>query len=212
MSVDDRRRPGILAGIRRLVPPRDEGEKCDLCADPIADRHRHLYEPATRQIVCSCAGCAVLFPGQAGGRYKLTPDRVVLLTDFELADEQWNELMIPVNMAFFQKSSAAGRAVAFYPGAAGAIESQLPLESWERIVTADPALARLETDVEALLANRTGPVYEYYIVPIDECYRLAGLIRARWRGLSGGTEVWKEIAGFFDGLRERAGARAFTRA
>ena len=34
---------------------------------------------------------------------------------------------------------------------------------------------------------------QYYIVPIDECYRLVGLIRMHWRGLSGGTEVWKEI-------------------
>ncbi|MFN2520148.1 MAG: DUF5947 family protein [Candidatus Limnocylindria bacterium] len=209
--MDDRGRPGVLAGIRRLVPPRDEGEKCDLCADPIADRHRHLYEPAARQIACSCAGCAVLFPAHAAGRYRLVPDRVVLLPEFELADELWNELLIPVNMAFFQKSSVAGRAVAFYPGAAGAIESQLPLEAWERIVATDPALAGLDTDVEALLANRTGPIHEYYIVPIDECYRLAGLIRARWRGFSGGTEVWKEITAFFDGLRARA-AKAGSRA
>jgi hypothetical protein len=45
---------------------------------------------------------------------------------------------------------------------------------------------------------------EYYLVPVDECYRLVGLIRARWKGLSGGTEVWEEIARFFDGLRQRA--------
>ncbi len=146
----------------------------------------------------------MLFPAHAAGRYRLVPDRVVLLPEFELADELWNELLIPVNMAFFQKSSVAGRAVAFYPGAAGAIESQLPLEAWERIVATDLALAGLDTDVEALLANRTGPIHEYYIVPIDECYRLAGLIRARWRGFSGGTEVWKEITAFFDGLRVRA--------
>ena len=34
---------------------------------------------------------------------------------------------------------------------------------------------------------------EYYIVPIDECFKLVGLIRSRWQGLSGGTEVWREI-------------------
>ncbi len=31
---------------------------------------------------------------------------------------------------------------------------------------------------------------ESYILPIDECFRLVGLIRLHWKGLSGGTEVW----------------------
>ena len=31
------------------------------------------------------------------------------------------------------------------------------------------------------------------IVPIDQCYRLSGLIRLHWRGLSGGSEVWEEV-------------------
>ena len=37
-------------------------------------------------------------------------------------------------------------------------------------------------------------------MPIDECYKLVGLIRTHWRGLSGGDEVWDEIARFFDRL------------
>jgi hypothetical protein len=41
-------------------------------------------------------------------------------------------------------------------------------------------------------------------VPIDECYKLVGLIRAHWRGLSGGTEVWREIQSFFSALKKRA--------
>jgi hypothetical protein len=45
---------------------------------------------------------------------------------------------------------------------------------------------------------------EYYIAPIDECYRLVGIVRAGWRGLSGGTEVWKEIKTFFEALKSRA--------
>ena len=39
--------------------------------------------------------------------------------------------------------------------------------------------------------------------PIDECYKLVGLIRLHWRGLSGGAVVWGEIGRFFDELRQR---------
>ena len=42
------------------------------------------------------------------------------------------------------------------------------------------------------------------MLPIDECYKLVGLIRSNWRGLSGGTEVWQQIGGFFEGLKQRA--------
>jgi hypothetical protein len=62
----------------------------------------------------------------------------------------------------------------------------------------------METDVEALLVNRVGDGREYYIVPIDECYKLVGLIRTHWRGLSGGTEVWREISKFYANLKERS--------
>ena len=67
--------------------------------------------------------------------------------------------------------------------------------------------------MEALVANRLGPrrheatdghaQNEYFILPIDECFKLVGLIRLHWKGLSGGTEVWSELARFFAGLRVR---------
>lgn len=47
---------------------------------------------------------------------------------------------------------------------------------------------------------------EYFVLPIDECYKLVGLIRAHWRGLSGGTEVWREIGNFFEQLKKKATA------
>jgi Family of unknown function (DUF5947) len=58
--------------------------------------------------------------------------------------------------------------------------------------------------VEAFLVNRTGGNAEYFLVPIDECFRLVGLIRMHWKGLSGGTEVWKQIEHFFANLRSRS--------
>ena len=45
---------------------------------------------------------------------------------------------------------------------------------------------------------------EYYLLPIDECYRLVGLIRMHWKGLSGGTDVWRELGEFFTSLKGRS--------
>ncbi len=99
--------------------------------------------------------------------------------------------------------------VALYPSPAGAVESLLSLDAWNEIVQENPALSQLQPDIEALLVNRVGHAHElasaeYYIAPIDECYRLVGLIRANWKGLSGGSEVWMEIGRFFSELRSHA--------
>ena len=66
------------------------------------------------------------------------------------------------------------------------------------------AVRDFEPDVEALLVNRVGEARECYRVGIDDCYRLVGVIRTHWRGLSGGTAVWDEIGRFFAGLKERS--------
>jgi hypothetical protein len=81
-------------------------------------------------------------------------------------------------------------------------------------VALNPVLLKMEPDVEALLINRTGRMghvssggsgaHEYYIAPIDECFRLNGLLRTHWRGLSGGAKVWEEITGFFFELKKQA--------
>jgi hypothetical protein len=63
----------------------------------------------------------------------------------------------------------------------------------------------MQSDVEALLVRRErSGRHHYFLVPIDECYRLVGIMRTRWRGLSGGSEVWSEIGRFFEHLGQRA--------
>jgi hypothetical protein len=181
-------------------------EHCDLCGEPIPSEHRHLMEVSTREIMCACRPCSILFDSEAAseGRYRLIPDRHLFLEDFEMRDAQWESLRIPVDMAFFFYSTPAGRVVAFYPSPMGPTESLLKLSAWEELEESNPLLTKLERDVEALLVNRVRGAGEHFLVPIDECYSLVGLIRMRWRGLSGGREVWEEIKRFFEELRGRS--------
>jgi hypothetical protein len=62
----------------------------------------------------------------------------------------------------------------------------------------------MQSDVEAFLVNRVGTKREYYVVPIDVCFELVGLIRKHWRGLSGGDTVWRQVETFFARLSANA--------
>jgi hypothetical protein len=181
-------------------------EHCDLCNAPIAPEHRHLLDLESRELLCACQACKILFDRGAagGGHYRLVSDRRLRLDGLELDDALWDGLRIPVDMAFFFHSSQAGRVVAYYPSPMGATESQLSLPAWDELVARNPVLATMAPDVEALLVDRVGGARRHWLVGLDECYALVGLIRTRWRGLSGGTEVWGEISAFFDALDARS--------
>ena len=196
--------------LRRFArKPRRQVEQCDMCSAELRSEHPHLIELTQRRLHCACDACAMLFSGQAGTKYRRVPRDAKLLADFRISDAEWDSLLIPINLAFFFQNSLNSRVSALYPSPAGATESLLPLEAWNSILESNPILNQMEPDVEALLVNRVGMTRgmapaEYYIVPIDACYKLVGLIRMHWRGLSGGTEVWNEIGQFFSGLRSKA--------
>jgi len=181
-------------------------ERCELCSEPIPPEHRHLLDVSTREIMCSCRACSILFDKEAAseGKYRLIPDRRLFLEDFEMSDVQWESLRIPVDIAFFFYSTPAERVVAFYPSPMGPTESLLKLSTWEELERRNPVLKGMKRDVEALLVNRAQGAREHFLVPIDECYGLVGLIRIHWKGFSGGQEVWEEIDRFFEVLRERS--------
>ena len=181
-------------------------ERCELCSEPIPPEHRHLLEVSSREIMCSCRACSILFDSKAAseGKYRLIPDRRLFLEDFEMSDAQWESLRIPVDMAFFFHSAPAERIVAFYPSPMGPTESLLKLSAWEELERANPVLKGMEEDVEALLVNRSRGAREHFLVPMDKCYSLVGLIRMHWRGFSGGQEVWEALEQFFEELRRRS--------
>lgn len=202
-----------FATLRQFVRKRAAEERCEMCSAELAEEHEHLVEPVNRRLICACTACAILFEGQAGTKYKRVPREVRFLPDFQLSDAQWDGLMIPIEMAFFFKSTPHDKMIALYPSPAGPTESLLSLDTWADIVEANPILNGMQADMTALLVNRVGHVRgagpaEYFLVPIDECYKLVGLIRTHWRGLSGGTEVWREIGSFFATLKKRAGCRS----
>src|SRR5919112_3911656 len=115
-------------------------EHCDLCSEPIPPEHRHLLEVSTREMMCACRPCSILFHSEAAseGRYRLIPDRHLFLEDFEMGDAQWDSLRIPVDMAFFFHSAPAERVVAFYPSPMGPTESLLKRGTWEELEERNP--------------------------------------------------------------------------
>jgi len=111
------------------------------------------------------------------------------------------------DQAFFFHNSALGRTVAFYPGPAGATESELDLQAWADIRTADPRANTIAADTEALLVrvpdDETASPHAY-LVPIDTCYEFVGRLRMMWRGFDGGQDVRNYIDEFFDQVRTRS--------
>jgi hypothetical protein len=205
----------FLARLRGMLDQRPQwrpGERCELCGTPIGEPHGHLVNMESRSLVCACRPCYLLFdhPGMASGKFRAVPATCRHAREMTLGDELWDGLQIPVDIAFFFVNSAQGRTVAFYPSPAGATESLLSLDAWRAIVEANPALAALIPDVQALLVYRRAPreapaTFECHIVPIDACYELVGRMRRQWKGFQGGEEAWREIEGFFAELRRRGG-------
>jgi hypothetical protein len=193
-----------LVPVARLLASRQhraEDEHCELCAASIADSHDHLVDPDAREVRCACGACAALFDGGSGARWKRVARRVTALDAFRLEDDLWDEMGLPVRVAFFCRSSKDDRVVAMYPGPGGAAESLLSLDAWGRVEDRNPVLRTLACDVEALLVRRRRDGGEYYRVSIDACYALVGRIRTHWRGLGGGADAWAQIDAFFDELR-----------
>lgn len=193
----------VLARIRAGRPEPSPYERCEMCGAPVADQHGHVVNVGTRSLLCTCRPCYLLFThDDAALSHRAVPDRYLSFDD--LPAPVWDELDLPVGTAFLFVNSALSRVVAFYPGPAGATESELSLQAWERVVAAAPALATLQPDVEALLAHTSGSQVEAYLVPIDVCYELVGHLRMLWRGFDGGQDVRRRLAEFFESVRKKS--------
>jgi hypothetical protein len=211
-AVAARRRAQMVSGLRGLARPRngtpaaeDPGtERCDLCGIGIADDHRHLLALVERRILCSCETCWAMRSGE--GDYRPVGNRTLWLSDVDVPDDLWASFQIPIGLAFFMQSTVTACVVAMYPSPAGATESELHFETWQRMVELNPVLGELEPDIEGLIVNRLAEPAVYAIAPIDVCYALTGAIKLTWEGISGGAGVGEAVTRFFDELRDRAAA------
>ncbi len=183
--------------------PRSAHLRCELCAKPLAAEHEHAVETATGRLSCCCDACALLFRNQSTSRYRTVPRDASMLPDFRMTDMQWESLSIPIGLAFLFHSTRAGGVVAVYPSPAGGTESAPMSDAWNALVEHNPVLRSFHPDIEALLVYRIEGAREHFRVPIDECYKLVGLVRSKWRGFTGGLELWDEMARFFDSLKSR---------
>jgi hypothetical protein len=185
-----------------------------MCSEAIADEHQHVVDVTGRQLMCVCRACYLLFTdSDADLRYRAVPDRYLAFPDFALDRRTWEALQIPVGVAFFFTNSALARTVAFYPGPAGATESELDLDAWNAISGADSRVGLLADDVEALLVrvpeadsadDGESSQPQSYLVPIDACYEFVGRLRILWRGFDGGQEARAFIDSFFSQIKARA--------
>ena len=198
----------VLQRIRgeQAAKPRP-GERCEMCTVEIGDEHSHVVDLDNRSLMCTCRGCYLLFEndGAGGKRFRAVPENYRAVPGFALSPGQWEELQIPVAVAFFFLNSREERVVGFYPSPAGATESLLPMDAWERLTSANPELASISPDVEALLVRAPA---EGYVVPIDACYELVGHMRRLWQGFDGGQEARAEMNAFFARVAARAARSA----
>jgi Family of unknown function (DUF5947) len=194
--------PAVLAGLSRPADDPEGTERCEMCRTVLDGRHGHLVDLDQRSIVCACRACYLLFThqGAAGGRYRAVPERICHDPARPLTDADWNELQIPVTMAFFFYNSALGRVVAGYPSPGGVTECELDLAAWDRLAAAYPLLSEMAPDTEAIFVHKD----EVFLIPIDMCYSLVGELRLYWTGFDGGAEVREALDKFLTGLRRRA--------
>lgn len=194
----------IISKLRKIAvpPPQEEIENCSFCGRRLPEDHRHLVDLTVMRFMCTCEMCMITQVEK--GNFKTLPQRYLHLDAFNLPDELWADFLIPVNMTFFVISTARSGAVAYYPAPTGATESKLKMEPWSELQQLNPVLNDLLPDLEALLINRLEDENQYYIVPVDSCYKLIGMIRMAWKGIFGGNEVNNVIRKYFKELKERS--------
>jgi hypothetical protein len=196
----------FVQGNPGAVPETSEAsEPCEICRQPLGQRHRHVLDLERRTPCCVCVACALLFSTpREGARYQTLGDRVLVQPGLRLGATFLEELAIPVRLAFITSDPLYREWVATYPSVGGPTRAPLPADRCAEL-TRTQLVRALVPGLEALLlyGRNPGDPLECFGVAVDRCYALVGTLRRQWRGFSGG-EVWGDVEAFFNDLRGRA--------
>jgi hypothetical protein len=179
--------------------------RCEMCG-AVLGRHAHVAALAERELRCVCRPCGLLFTpdGAGAGRIRTVPERYLIDPAHPVSGADWDLLQIPAMPVFLFDNSELGRVVACYPSPAGATESLLDLGEWARLRLAYPLLREPAADVEAVFVTRSSAGLETYLVPIDACFAVVGMVRLHWRGPDGGAAIRAAMTEFRQNLRARS--------
>ncbi|MBB2941033.1 hypothetical protein FB565_000737 [Actinoplanes lutulentus] len=183
----------VLRTVKRQIPRQRRAPRCGVCATRTSTGGLHLVDLAQRSLVRGCADCH-----QNPGELRPVPDRYLELPGEVTAQETWDDLHVPAGLAFVWR--ADDRLLVCGPAPDRAVEHDLPVTVWERMIKRHPAFATLRPGVEALIIRRAGA----FLVPIDACYELAGLLRTSWRGFDGARDTRGSLTMFFAKLSANA--------
>ena len=146
----------VCCGSSPAAPAR--AERCELCSLEIcAPTIRTVRSDGPQAgVLVRCLRVVVqrtqLMPGSSGCR-----DEIRLLSEFHMTDAQWDGLMVPINMAFFFRSSPEQGWWRHVPQSGGRHGVAAFAGGVERnCATRIPNSKKMEPDVEALLVNRIG--------------------------------------------------------
>jgi len=190
----------VLAPRPNFVPlasllPQPVGEKpqrCDLCGQALTEPHPHYFERAPRRLLCVCDLCGLVL-GNDTGRYSAVVSAIRWLPELKISPAQWQQLGSPVGLLFVYVDEE-GVPWGEFPSPGGMVRAEIDAGIWRELAGENPELAALRPYVEAWVAHRTPGAEEYFLAPLDGCYRLAALIRQHWQGFSGGEQVQQEVA------------------
>ncbi|MGW4060049.1 DUF5947 family protein [Amycolatopsis sp. NPDC004747] len=175
-------------------------ERCEFCGTPVAARHCHVVDTGRRGLLCSCRACFLLCTA-GGPRYRAVPERYLWDPRRPIGCLDWCGLGIPARFAFFVNRGT--QVTAFQPGPAGAVELPLPAGLWAELAAARPLLGMAEADVEAIVFRGGAGGTDCFLVPVDVCYRLAGVVRRYWAGCDGGAEMRERVGEVFLEIERR---------
>ena len=161
-----------------------------MCGELVPDEHEHVVNTESRIAHVHVPGLLAAVHEQRCRRRQV-PRRPgplpVARPELSIAPGAWDELQIPVSVAFFFVNSSHRLGRRLLPESRRVRPSRsCPLDAWDRLVADNAVLGTMEPDVEALFVRRDAEHGGAFLVPIDACYELVGELRRLWKGFDGG--------------------------